>query len=127
MRKILISLLLLVLVGCSKIFQYSKPNIVEVDSIDQVPTACQPIFLNAPDAMGEYYMEIKFTNDLPEFGWLAVETGTLVYEVVPAYPKPMIKKIVGIAKEPAYIIVDKTVDNVESIKTYQPATHTIKN
>jgi hypothetical protein len=52
-------------------------------------------------------MEIEFTNDLPEFGWLAIETDGLVFEVVPAYPKPSsFKKIVGIAKEPAYYILD---------------------
>jgi len=107
MKKLFIILICFVFVGCSTFIQYTKPNIIDVDSIDNVPSECQPIFLNSIDAVGLYYMEIEYTTDLPEFGWIAVDNGDLLFEVIPAYPKQSFKRIVGIAKEPAYIKVDQ--------------------
>ena len=107
MKKLIFIFVFLFLVGCSSIFQYTKPNIIEVDSINDVPSECQPVYLNSIDANGLYYMEIEYTENLPEFGWIVVETETLVFEVIPAYPKPSIfKRTVGIAKEPAYYVIE---------------------
>ena len=111
MKKLFLFLICLCFIGCSTIFQYTKPHIIEVESIDDIPTECQPVFLNSFDATGKYYMEVVFTQDLPEFGWIAIETGTLVFEVVPAFPKKAFRKIVGVAKEPAYKLVDSITES----------------